>query len=110
MDILATTLAGIALFNTGAATTAAPVVASGLSQAPQVVPAKSWTSPANFSARWMTPGANFSLGGYYSTWEGRSLEMSEGLLTVTPNRNWMAWVSKQNYLSNRLFADRPFAR
>jgi hypothetical protein len=58
-----------------------------------------WASPAIFSARAQERGARLSLGQYYSTLEGRSLESKEAILSVVPSENLLVWFSKQNYVA-----------
>ncbi|MEZ0325409.1 MAG: hypothetical protein ACAH95_05850 [Fimbriimonas sp.] len=58
-----------------------------------------WASPAIFSARPQAKGARLSLGQYYATLEGRTLEAKELILSFVPNEKALVWFSKQDYLA-----------
>jgi hypothetical protein len=56
-----------------------------------------WGSPSVFSARRVLPGARLSLSQYYSQWEGRILDMREGILSFSPNEESLFWYSGQRF-------------
>jgi hypothetical protein len=58
-----------------------------------------WASPAIFTARPLPRGAHLSLGQYYSTLEGRTLEAKEAILGFSPSEKWLVWFSKQEYVA-----------
>ncbi len=58
-----------------------------------------WASPAIFSARIQPRGARLSLGQYYATLEGRTLESKELILSVVPTEKALIWFSKQDYVA-----------
>ncbi|HSI72072.1 MAG TPA: hypothetical protein VK934_02755, partial [Fimbriimonas sp.] len=74
-------------------------------RAPQLVPVSPemdlarWASPSIFTARVQQRGARLSLGGYYSTLEGRSVEAKEAILSFVPTEKLLVWVSKQDYVA-----------
>jgi hypothetical protein len=94
--ILTTVVAGMALSSLGAAGSAAP---SGVGNVQDAQTGTPWTLPSVFSGKWMRPGVSLSLNAYYTNWEGRQLQMKEGILGFAPDRNWKFWYGKQDYLA-----------
>jgi hypothetical protein len=74
-------------------------------KAPQLTPVSPemdlarWASPSIFTARVQERGARLSLGGYYSSLEGRSVEAKEAILSFVPTEKLLLWFSKQDYVA-----------